>query len=220
MRHPLRAGAAGLLLGALLHPPAQAQDATAIVRRAGAAYRNVTSLQADFVQIIADPGLGDTLRSNGRLYQAGANAFSMRFSDPPDEAIVIDGKYVWIYTPSTNPGQVMRMRMETDPVYGANLLARILDRPAERYRSEWLRADTLGGRRVDVVSIVPNGANLSFTRAVLWLDRDEALPRRIELEEAQGVRRTLLLSRLRSNLPIDRELFEFKLPKGIRIVDQ
>jgi outer membrane lipoprotein-sorting protein len=78
----------------------QSPDAAAIVRRAGLTFRNLTSLQADFVQVIEDPSLGDTLRTNGRLYQAGPNAFAMRFSDPPEEAIVIDGTHVWLYFPA------------------------------------------------------------------------------------------------------------------------
>jgi outer membrane lipoprotein carrier protein len=184
-------------------------------------YRGLGSLQADFVQLIEDPALGDTLHSRGRLYQAGPSAFAMRFSSPPDEAIVIDGTHVWIYTPSTTPGQVIRMRMATDPVYGANLLARLLDRPVERYRSSWLRADTAGGRRVEVVAIVPRNeqAGLGFSRAVLWLD-DEALPRRIELTETAGMRRILLLSGLRRNAALDPALFQFKVPKGVRVIDQ
>jgi len=208
-----------LALLLLLAAPLQAQDPAAIVRRAGAVYRGLGSLQADFTQIIEDPGIGDTLRSSGKLYQAGANSFAMRFSDPPEEAIVIDGKYVWLYTPSTTPGQVIRTRMETDPVYGANLLARILDRPSERYNTTWLRSDTVGGRRVDVVAIVPRAGSLSFSKAVLWLDA-EALPRRIELSEAQGVRRILILSQLRPNAPIERGMFEFRVPKGVRVIDQ
>jgi outer membrane lipoprotein carrier protein len=197
-----------------------AQDALVAVRRAGDAYRNLSSLEADFVQVVQDQALGDTLKSSGRLYQQGPNAFAMRFTDPPDEAIVIDGRHVWVYTPSTTPGQVIRMPMETDPVYGVNLLARILDRPAERYRVSWLRADTVGGRSMAVVSLVPNGSNLNFTRAVLWLDREDALPRRIELEESPGVRRILTLSRLRPNAETPPEIFEFKVPRGVRIVDQ
>lgn len=206
--------AAGAGLGA------QSQDPGAIVRRAGAVYRGLTSLQADFVQVITDPTIGDTLRSQGVLYQAGPNAFAMRFSDPPNEAIVIDGQYVWVYTPSTTPGQVIRMRMETDPVYGVNLLARILDRPAERYTSTWLRADSVSGRRVEVVSIVPRGANVNLIRAILWLDREDWLPRRIELEEAPGVWRVLTLLRLRPNAPIDRQVFVFNRPPGVRIIAQ
>lgn len=208
------------VLASLRPSVSPAQDALATVRRAGSAYRGLSSLQADFVQVVEDASLGDTLKSAGRLYQEGPNAFAMRFSDPPEDAIVIDGRHVWVYTPSTTPGQVIRMPMETDPVYGANLLARILDRPAERYRVTWLRADTASGRGVDVVALVPRGANVNFSRAVLWLDRDDALPRRIELEEAPGVRRILTLSRLRPNAAVPAELFEFKVPKGVRVVDQ
>jgi outer membrane lipoprotein carrier protein len=201
-------------------PPLGAQDPLEVVRRAGGAYRALTSLQADFAQVIEDVNLGDTLKTAGRLYQEGRNAFAMRFTDPPDDAIVIDGRYVWLYTPSSTPGQVIRMRMETDPVYGENLLARILDRPAERYRTTWIRTDQLNGRRMDVVAIEPRGTNVNFSRAVLWLDQEDALPRRIELTEGPGVRRILTLSRLRPNSPIQQGTFEFKVPRGVRVVDQ
>ncbi len=197
-----------------------AQDPLSIVRRAGTVYRNLTSLQADFIQVIEDGRLGDTLASAGRLYQAGKNNFAMRFTDPPDEVIVIDGRYSWFYTPSTAPRQVIRMEAESDPVYGQNLLARILDRPNDRYETTWLRADTVGGRRVSVVAIVPRGTNLNFSRAVLWLDQEDALPRRIELDEGPGTRRILTLSKIRTNTPIAAGIFEFKVPRGVRIVDQ
>lgn len=201
------------------HPVAQA-DPLAIVRRAGNVYRSMTSLQADFIQIIEDSRMGDSLKSAGKLYQAGQNGFAMRFTDPPDDAIILDGRYAWFYNPSTAPGQVIRTSVESDPVYGVNLLGRILDRPAERYHSTWIRGDTIGGRRVDVVALVPRAANVNFSRAVLWIDTQDALPRRIELEESPGTRRVLILSRIRPNATIPRELFEFKVPKGVRIVDQ
>lgn len=197
-----------------------AQDPAGLIRRAGSVYRGLSSLQADFVQVIEDAGLGDTMTTSGKLYQAGQNNFAMRFADPPEEAIVIDGTHTWVYTPSTTPGQVIRMRVESDPVYGVNLLARLLDRPGDRYAATYLRADQLAGHRVDVVAIVPRSANANFTRAVLWLDPDDALPRRIELDEAPGVRRILTLSKLRPNAPLGKEVFEFKVPKGVRVVDQ
>lgn len=206
------------------HPPARPPDTQpdplALVRRAGSTYRSLSSLQADFIQIIEDARMGDSLKSAGRLYQAGQNGFAMRFTDPPEEAIVLDGRYAWFYTPSTTPGQVIRMAMESDPVYGVNLLARILDRPVERYEITPLRSDTIGGRKVSVVALVPRAANVNFVRAVLWLDGEEALPRRIELEESPGARRVLTLSRIRPNAVIPRDIFEFKVPRGVRIVDQ
>ena len=214
----------GLLLLCALAPfrlsALSAQDPVALIRKASSVYRGLTSLQADFVQVIEDASLGDTLTTTGKLYQSGQNAFAMRFSDPPEEAIVIDGRYTWIYTPSTTPGQVIRMAVESDPVYGVNLLARLLDRPADRYAATWLRKDEVNGRGVEVVAIVPRSATANFSRAVLWLDPEDALPRRIELDEAPGVRRILTLSKLRPNATIARELFEFKIPRGVRVVVQ
>ena len=87
---------------------ARGQDAQAIVGRSSRVYRSLSRLKADFVQLIDNPMI-DSAESRGTLVQAGPDKLAMRFTDPPGEAIVIDGRYVWIYTPSTTPGQVIRM---------------------------------------------------------------------------------------------------------------
>ena len=69
---------------------------------------------------------------------------------------MIDGEHVWIYTPSTVPGQVIRMAVPSGgPVYGYNILSWLLDRPAERYDVKYLRKDTLSGKELDVVELTP-----------------------------------------------------------------
>jgi hypothetical protein len=122
---------------------------------------------------------------------------------------MLDGTYVWVYTPSTTPGQVIRMTIPTDPVYGPNVLARILDKPAERYETTLLRTDVVDGRPVDVVEFMPNGGDPLFRRAVIWLDRETFLPRRLELDELTRVRRTLTLSKIRTNTQVNRREFAF-----------
>ena len=42
----------------------------------------------------------------------------------------------------------------------------------------------MGEREVDVVQLVPAVPDLPFERAVVWLDREDALPRRLEITEA------------------------------------
>jgi outer membrane lipoprotein-sorting protein len=214
----------GLLLGvvALLgaSEPVQAQDAQAIVGRSSRVYRSLASLTADFVQVIDNPMI-DSAESRGTLIQAGPAKLSMRFSDPPKEAVVIDGEHVWVYTPSTVPDQVLRLSVPSGgPVYGYNLLAWFLDRPAERYTARYLRQDRIGGRAMDVVELVPAVPDLPFDRAVLWLDRADALPRRLEITEKSGALRTLALSKLRMNRKIPDATFEFQVPPGARVVDQ
>jgi outer membrane lipoprotein carrier protein len=211
-----------LLLAALIATPpmAAAQDAAAIVGRSSRVYRSLSSLSADFVQVIDNPMI-DSATSKGTLVQAGEDKLAMRFTDPPGEAIVIDGEKIWVYTPSTTPGQVIRMALPSGgPVYGYNILAWLLDRPAERYTATYVRADRLNGRAVDVVRLDPAVPDLPFDRAILWLDKEDGLPRRLEITEHSGATRTLTLSKVRTNRSVPDDTFTFKVPSGVRVVDQ
>ncbi len=199
---------------------AHGQDAQGIVGRSSRVYRSLSSLKADFVQVIDNPMI-DSAESRGTLVQAGNDKLAMRFSDPPGEAIVIDGQHVWVYTPSTTPGQVIRMAVPSGgPVYGYNMLAWLLDRPAERYSARYVRPDKLNGRAVDVVELVPAVPDLPFERAIVWLDKEDGLPRRLEISEHSGATRTLTLSKMRVNQSVSDRTFAFDVPSGVRVVDQ
>ena len=218
----MTAGLVLLVLAAAMPaaPPVQAQDAQSIVGRSSRVYRSLASLSADFVQTINNPMI-DSAESRGTLIQAGPSKLSMRFTDPPGEAVVIDGQHVWVYTPSTVPGQVLRLAVPSGgPVYGYNLLAWLLDRPAERYTAKYLKQEKVGGRTLDVIELVPAVPDLPFERAVIWLDRQDGLPRRLEITEKSGAERTLALSNLRVNRKIPDSTFEFQVPPGVRVVDQ
>jgi outer membrane lipoprotein carrier protein len=200
--------------------PLRAQDADAIIGRAAKVYRSLGSLQANFVQVIDNPMI-DSAESTGTLVQAGPVKLAMRFTDPAGEAIVIDGRHVWVYTPSTVPGQVVRLAVPSGgPAYGYNLLAWLLDRPAERYKASYLRREQLNGRATDVIELVPAVPDLPFDKAVIWLDRENALPRRLEIHEQSGATRTLSLSQVRVNQQVPERTFNFKVPSGVRVVDQ
>ena len=212
--------ALSVVASAIAPQSATAQNAQATVGRSSNVYRSLASLTADFVQTIDNPMI-DSAVSKGTLIQAGPSKLSMRFTDPPGEAVVIDGRYVWVYTPSTVPDQVLRLAVPSGgPVYGYNLLAWLLDRPAERYKANYLRQEKVGSRTLDVVELIPAVPDLPFDRAVLWLDREDALPRRLEITEKSGALRTLELSNLRVNRRIPDSTFKFEVPSGARVVDQ
>jgi len=226
-RHPRRASAGGgatlclLLLGLLTPRSATAQDPDprAIIQKSAQAYQALKSFQADFRQIIADSMIG-TYESRGRLIQAGPAELTMRFSDPKGDAIIMDGEHLWVYTPSTTPGQVIRMAVPADPTYGPNLLAWILTNPTERYLSRYLRSDAVAGRGVDVIALTPRDPSLPFREAVVWLDQFDALPRRLEIREKHGAQRTLILTAVETNHRVAPKNFRFEVPAGVRIVDQ
>jgi outer membrane lipoprotein carrier protein len=214
-----------LLLPAVLsaHPPVrwcvQDPDATALIARAAEKYRSIGSFQADFRQVIDDPMIG-AYTSQGTLVQAGESKLAMRFTDPKGDAIVMDGEHIWVYTPSTTPGQVLRLPMPSDPTYGPNVLAWILTNPTTRYRGRYLRSDAVGGRAADVILLTPVDPSLPFTEAVVWLDQFDNLPRRLEVRERGGQRRTLSFTGVETTRPRGPDTFRFDVPPGIRIVDQ
>jgi outer membrane lipoprotein carrier protein len=210
---------AAALLAFALPRPAAAQDGVAVVRRAAAAYAALATFQADFDQVIADPMIG-TYTSHGHLVQSGNAKLSMRFSDPKGDEIVMDGRWIWVYTPSTTPGQVLKLAIAGGDGFGPNVVGWLLDRPAERYQVRYVRADTVGGRTADVIALSPRSPEMPFTEATIWLDRLDALPRRLEVIERSGTRRTLALNRVKANGKVSAGTFRFEVPAGVRVVDQ
>jgi outer membrane lipoprotein-sorting protein len=198
--------------------PASSDPAPEIVTKAARVYRALSGLQADFRQKLADKRLGDQ-SSKGTLYQSG-NRFAMRFSDPANEAVVLDGTKLWVYTPSDNPGVVVRYPPPTSPVFGYNILDWFLKSPLDRYRVTFLRTETIDGRVTDAVQLQPLApGEFQFRRATLWFDRGDGLPRRIQTDEGPQTR-TVDLSNLRTNGTFPPSAFTFKVPTGVKVVDQ
>jgi chaperone LolA len=189
-----------------------------VVRRASQAYQSLSSFQANFHQHFEDKAV-DQPDQKGVLYQQGTNLFAMRFTDPPKDAIVSDGSKLWVYTPSETPGQVLQYPLQNHPTYGSNLLAMFLDNATDRYRITYLRSEPIDSHMTDVVLMEPLESDLPFRRATIWFDRDNHMPRKLDIEEMHDRRRILQLSQLQLNRSIDPSLFRCKTPLGTRIVN-
>jgi outer membrane lipoprotein carrier protein len=196
-----------------------AQDPTPVLERASAAYQTVSTLAADFVQVVVNPLVGTPDTTRGTLYLMRPNHFAMRFSRPQGDRIVADGRHLWLYTPSTTPGQVLRSPIPETGGVGPNLIGQFVERPAERYHARYLRADTLPSGAADVIALAPKKPDPSYQEAVIWVDRDDALLRRIEIVEPSGQRRIVQLERLRVNPGVRQREFKFAPPAGVRVVD-
>ena len=105
--------------------PLAAQDAVSALARAQRAYDGMTTLRAGFTQTLINPMLGTPETSHGELFLQPPGRFSMRFTDPAGDRIVADGTWLWIYTPSSVPDQVIRQvqhrqRADTPPAHHGN----------------------------------------------------------------------------------------------------
>lgn len=197
--------------------PLAAQSADPALARAQQAYDEMRTLRAEFEQTIINPMLGGPERSRGVLFLEPPGRFAMRFIEPRGDRIVADGRWLWIYAPSSVPDQVIRQDIPTTGATTPNLFAQFVDRPLERYRATYLGADTIGTEGVDLVKLVPREKGQPFREAVIAVGQDGWL-RRLSLVEASGQRRELVFTALAANHPIPRAEFIFEAPKGARVV--
>ena len=210
--------AAGLLT---VRPPDRptSQDPWPILDHASAAYQSVQTLAASFVQIITNPMVGEPDTTRGRLFQQRPSRFAMRFTSPAGDRIVADGRYLWLYTPSTEPGQVIRSRIPQTGT-GPNLIGQFVERPRERYTARYVRADSGAAGWADVIALTPRVDSQAYSSAVIWVGRADGLVRRVDLVEASGQERSVRLSNLQANVVVPSKEFRFSAPRGVRVVDQ
>jgi len=215
-------GIAAALAGCAALPAAlaaQAPDANAVLDHAVAALGRVTSLRADFTQRIHDPMLGSDETSTGELLVQRPGKFAMRWRHPAGDLILQDGQALWVYLPSTAPHQAVRTDLTRSSGQSVDFLQEFLDRPRERFTVAYVRPDSVGARAADVLSLVPHDANAPYQRVLIWVDREDGLPRRFEISEGSGAVRRITLDHLRVNGPIPASSFVFRPPAGVRIVN-
>jgi len=205
-----------LLLSAPL--PLCSQDAPTVLARAESVYASVTSLRAEFRQTIVNPMLGGPEEASGTLYLVKPGKFAMRFGDPAGDRIVVDGQWLWAYTPSSVEGQVIRQPVPTSGATTPNLFAQFVERPLERYDVTYLNRDTVAGEPVELVLLVPKTRELGFRRATIAVSERTGWIRRVTIVEDSGQRRTLLLTALTPDATVPAEEVRFRVPRGVKIV--
>ncbi|HEX4574400.1 MAG TPA: outer membrane lipoprotein carrier protein LolA, partial [Gemmatimonadales bacterium] len=189
-------------------------DPWPVLDHASATYQTIATLAADFVQVVVNPMVGVSDTTRGRLYQRRPGRFAMRFAEPKGDRIVADGRYLWLYTPSTTPGQVIRSRIPESGTTGPNLIGQFVERPRERYSARYVRADSLPDGVVDVVALQPKANDQPYREATLSVGRADGLVRRLEIAETSGQMRTVLLRNLTVTGRVPSREFTFSPPGG------
>src|SRR5206468_12108665 len=103
------------------------------------------------------------------------------------------GRRLWLYTPSTTPGQVIRSTIPGTGTTGPNLIGQFVEHPRERYNARYVRTDSIGDVAVGAIPLTPPLTDLPYAAATVWIANQEGLIRRIEIVENSGQRRTITL---------------------------
>jgi outer membrane lipoprotein carrier protein len=209
--------------GALIAPLslAAARPQGDLLDRAAAAWTKVRTARATFEQTITNPLTDRTLTSSGEFQQRRPGKLSVRFSDPANDRIVADGTHLWLYLPSTTPGQVIRTSLHEGGSATVDLTEQFLTRPRSRYDVTGAGAADVGGHATHAFVLVPKRKDdAPFRTATVWIDDASATVRQFEVTEPSGVKRRVRLTSFRPNVAVDASAFTFDVPAGVRVVDR
>lgn len=211
-------GAFGVVVAAGITAPLRAQSADSTLDRAVAAYATVKTARIAFTQTIDNSLTGTKVESRGELQQRRPSRFSVKFEEPAGDRIVSDGQYVWVYLPSTNPGQVIRAKLGAD-ADAPDFAAQFLESPRKSYTVSGGAAATIDGTATHSVVLAPKSTSSPFQKVTLWVNDSDALLHRVETVDGSGVVRRITVTRFVRNGPVDPNAFVFRIPAGVKVYD-
>jgi outer membrane lipoprotein carrier protein len=210
-----------LVMLAALASVAGAQSVGQTLDRAVAAWAKVKTARATFEQTVTNSLTGSSANAQGEFQQQRPNRLAIRFTEPAGDRIIADGSSVWIYLPSSTPGQVIKRSAKDGSAVPLDITGEFLTDPRSRYDVSDAGTGTVAGHAAHAVTLVPKaGTQQLFERATIWVDDDDSLIRQFEVHETTGVTRRVRITALEPNAPVDRAAFSFTPPPGTRVVER
>jgi outer membrane lipoprotein carrier protein len=205
-----------LAAAALLAAPRQDD----LLDRASAQYASTKSSTGAFEQTLTNPLTGTTMTSRGEFYQAMPNRFAVRFTDPKGDRIVNDGKSIWVYVPSTSPGQVIKVPAGSNSANTMDPTQLLTQGVRNRFTVAENGTATIGTSATKAYTLTPKSADAPFTKAKVWINTSDATLRQFEVTDATGLVRRVLITKVSLNAPVKSSEFSFKAPKNVKVFDQ
>jgi outer membrane lipoprotein carrier protein len=196
----------------------KAQNADAVIDRAVAAYAELNSMRAEFTQTLTNPLTGTTQTTSGVILRKRPNLLSIDFES--GDRVAADGSTLWVYLPSSVPGQVVRMPYTGSNASSVDPAEEFLNSPRAHFTVTSSGTATVGGRATHAVTLVPRRPNANFTSAKVWIDDNDSIIRQFDVETANGLKRHVVITSFRANPELNKASFKFAVPKGMKIVDQ
>lgn len=206
-----------LALAALPVVASARQDPEAIAARADRALASLASLQAGFVQRVVNPVLEKTEIGHGTLYYRAPGQYRIDYRYPKGDVVVDDGTWIWIYLPSSQPGQVIRQPANGSG--GANPLTYLRDLRS-MYALGLAGREMISGELSDHLSLEPRSEDAPFTHVDVWVGRETGLMRQVRTRTPDGVEKSYTFTSLRRGAAVPDSRFHFSPPPGVEVYDQ
>ena len=175
-------------------------------------YNKAKTLQVLFHEEYTPPGRPRRLES-GTLQLRKQGRMRWDYDQPKGKLFIGDGKYLWLYTPSENRAEKMKVKVSDDMRAPLAFLLGKLDFSKE-FRN--LKATPEGPDQR--ITAEPKSDNLPYSNVEFVVAADH----HIKVVKVIGFDHSILEFRFEDEKvdpPLDDKLFQFQLPKGAQLVE-
>jgi outer membrane lipoprotein-sorting protein len=182
-------------------------DDEAFLDRVRAAYADVRTLRADFVQVNDWEIITPDAAYEGWIYLTRDGRLRIEYTEPDGHVLVSDGVWVWTYVPES--GQVIQSPVSRDQGSASRLFVDFLEN----------RRVVGMARRDSVVEItLEPEEEMALRRLVVGVDPESGLGQTFAWTDREGNTARYAFRDFDTNVRLDPRLFEFVVPEGVELV--
>ncbi len=174
-------------------------------------WAEVHTFEASFKQRIEVAGISGDVESGGRLYFKKPDKLRWNYEQGPPQSVVGDGRWLWIYQPDLEQAY----RVDYPTAFGVGGLVGLLaggEELTDRYNFS-LEDSEPGTIHLKLVPREGAGETLDLILTAVGFQL-----RRVVVHDPAGSVTYMDFDDVRTNLPLDEELFRFTAPSGVDII--
>ena len=214
MNHKIRTILFIMLLLWPLSGSAFALDSKAIVDAIQKQYDATDTFQARFIQRSYLKILGQSQKAEGSVSIKKPGKMKWEYKAPDRQILVSNNQGLWLYLPDEK--QVTKMKPQS--IYSSNTPALFL-----AGRGKLTESFTVGKvteeNGVYIAEMIPRDKVQSLSKMVLLADKKNFQIVGSRVYDNLGNRTEMLFSNIETNLNLKEKLFQFKVPKGVELID-
>jgi len=192
-------------------------DTAAVLKKMEEAGTRFTTLQADFRQERVYALFDEKRESSGTIFYKKPGAMLWKYNPPDNTMIYLKERRALMYLPDIK--QVQKISLAQDRKTETLLIG--FGNTSEEITRNFTVASSPGEKGCYTLDLTPRTDELAshFQRLRLVIDGERWLPVRSERFERGGDRTIFTFSNFKVGLTLKDELFDFKVPKGVEVVE-
>ncbi len=189
----------------------QAQSGSQVVKRLKTKYDTIKTLKADFSQEMKSAYSSGSETFAGTLFMQGPKYRV----ETGAQTIVTDGKTTWIYNQAEKQ-VLINDTVQDESSFSISDFFATFDKKYVAGKAESVR---LNGEKHFKVRLTPRNKESFFQDVTFWLRDKDNLVTRLEVLDVNDTKMTFSLRNIQLNPSIAANLFTFKPPKNVEVVD-